>query len=151
MLGIFDAAHRDAESYLSTGTDEYLDALGRRVKVTDLTSIFVFQRPIMAAGYGTLSRFTADYRALMIGHRRFNAGEEQLPEEDTMQRFNSPMTLEDRRVARRTVIFVVTIYASAAFALTAGVVAHVASNAIDLNNPMNAHAQIEAAGRTGHR
>ena len=53
-----------------------------------------------------------------------------------MQRFNSPMTLEDRRVARRTVILVVTIYASAAFALTAGVVAHVASKAIDLNNPM---------------
>jgi hypothetical protein len=61
-----------------------------------------------------------------------------------MQRFNSSMTLEDRRVARRTVTLVVTIYASAALALTAGVVAHVVSRAIDLKNPMNAHAQIEA-------
>ena len=63
-----------------------------------------------------------------------------------MQRFHFPMTLEDRRVARRAVILVATIYASATLALTAGVVAHVASRAIDLNNPMNAYAQIESVG-----
>jgi multisubunit Na+/H+ antiporter MnhE subunit len=57
-----------------------------------------------------------------------------------MQRFNSPLTPEDRYLIRRIGRIVLIVYSSTALVLTAGVVARVA-----LKNKTNPKAAIEAS------
>ena len=57
-----------------------------------------------------------------------------------MQRFNAPLTLEDKKVARRIGRAVFMTYSVIAFALTAAVVAHLA-----FKNPTRADAAAEAS------
>ena len=59
-----------------------------------------------------------------------------------MQRFNASLTPEDRKCARPIGHIVLIAYSSAALALTAGVVAHIA-----LKNPAAAKASIEVAAK----
>jgi hypothetical protein len=63
---------------------------------------------------------------------------------ETMQRFNAPLTTEDRQFARRIWRIMLAAYTSTALALSAGVVARIA-----LKNPTTVNAPIEASAKTG--
>jgi hypothetical protein len=61
-----------------------------------------------------------------------------------MQRFNAPLTTEDRQFARRIGRIILAAYTSTALALSAGVVAHIA-----LKNRTTVNAPVEASAKTG--
>ena len=68
-----------------------------------------------------------------------------------MQRFNFPKTPEDARVARRTGLFVATVYSVAVLGLFAGLVSHIASRTFASKVAVAAQGQVEAIGRTETR
>ncbi|MEA2945843.1 MAG: hypothetical protein QOI40_1173 [Alphaproteobacteria bacterium] len=57
-----------------------------------------------------------------------------------MQRFNAPLTAEDRKTSRRIVRIIVIGYSAVALLLTAGVATHLA-----LKSPTIANAPVEVA------
>jgi hypothetical protein len=61
-----------------------------------------------------------------------------------MQRFDAPLTAEDRQFARRIGRIMLIVYTSTALVLSAGVVAHVT-----LKNPTTVNAPVEASAKTG--
>jgi hypothetical protein len=65
-----------------------------------------------------------------------------------MQRFNAPLTTEDRQFARRVGRIMLIAYTSTALALSAGVVARIAlKNPTTVNVPVEASTKTEAIGR----
>jgi hypothetical protein len=60
-----------------------------------------------------------------------------------VQRFNAPLTAEDRLFARRIGRVLLTAYTSAALALSAGVMAHLV-----LKNSTTVNATVEPSART---
>jgi hypothetical protein len=60
-----------------------------------------------------------------------------------MQRFDAPLTTEDRQFARRVGRIILILYTSATLALTAGVVTRIA-----LTNPTTVNAPVEASTKT---
>ena len=65
-----------------------------------------------------------------------------------MQKFNPPMSAEDRIVARRVTILMAIIYASGVLAITAGVVGSNASRNVAAKVPVIVQDQVSTYSRT---
>jgi len=64
-----------------------------------------------------------------------------------MQRFNAPLTSEDRQFARRVGRIMLIAYTSTALALSAGVMARIALKDPTTVNPVEASTKTEAIGQ----